>query len=158
MSRRDPSDQRAMTRSVSAGVESVRAGGLQELRGKQGVTSRLTLFSVPCRSTRSSDRSDCGIYVEKTLIMGGSEGCRRYQGTTDCTLNDGMIPLRLARGSLFGGDGQLLKHTMPGGTFSKVNALPGNTVPVKKAEIPLTAPVARMLRVPGLTLTVIGAL
>lgn len=89
--------------------------------------------------------------------MGGSEGCRKYHGTTESTLNDGMIPLNAARGSLFGGGGQLLKHTMPGGTFSNVSALPGNTVPVKKAEIPLTAPAARMLSMPGLTLTVTGA-
>jgi hypothetical protein len=33
----------------------------------------------------------------------------------------------------------------------------GSTVPVRKAEIPATAVVARILSVPGLTLTVIGA-
>jgi len=33
----------------------------------------------------------------------------------------------------------------------------GNTVPVRNAEIPPIAPVARILKVPGLTATVIGA-
>lgn len=51
-------DQRATTPSTPAGVESVLAGGLQELRGKQGVTSRFTLFSVVCTPTRSSVRTD----------------------------------------------------------------------------------------------------
>jgi len=50
-----------------------------------------------------------------------------------------------------------LKQTSPGGEFKRVRALLGKTVPVRKAEIPPTAAVARMLKVPILTATVIGA-
>ena len=32
-----------------------------------------------------------------------------------------------------------MKHTSPGGTFKTVRALPGNTVPVTKADMPATA-------------------
>ena len=50
-----------------------------------------------------------------------------------------------------------MKQTSPGGAFNRMSALLGNTVPVKKAEIPATAVVARMLSVPEFTLTVSGA-
>ena len=50
-----------------------------------------------------------------------------------------------------------MKQTSPGGAFNRMSALLGNTVPVKKAEIPATAVVARMLSVPGFTFTFIGA-
>src|SRR4029077_20671644 len=55
------------------------------------------------------------------------------------------------------GTGRPWKQTSPGGTLNRVMALLGSTMPVRKAEIPATAVVARILSVPGLTLTVTGA-
>src|SRR5436853_5617968 len=77
---------------------------------------------------------------------------------TESRLNEGMSPT-FAKGKklLLPTTGQVLKQTSPGGTFNRVSALLGSTVPVRKAEIPATAVVARILSVPGLTLTVTGA-
>jgi hypothetical protein len=91
------------------------------------------------------------------LINGGSDGPRRYQGIADSRLNEGINPKKLPTELLLGGTGQPLKQTSPGGTFKTVRALLGSTVPVKKAEMPATTVVARMLSVPGFTLTVSGA-
>jgi hypothetical protein len=67
---------------------------------------------------------------------------------TESRLNEGINPkFPKEKRLLLPTTGQVLKHTSPGGRFSNVNVLLGATVPVKKAEMPAIAVVARMLSV-----------